>query len=51
MNRESILSKIRSERVVALIRANSPDGLMDCARALADGFEVPAEFDRRIAAR
>jgi len=37
MNRESILSKIRSERVVALIRANSPDGLIDCARALADG--------------
>ena len=37
MNRESTLSKIRAERVVALIRANSPDGLMDCARALADG--------------
>ncbi|MFM8334720.1 MAG: bifunctional 4-hydroxy-2-oxoglutarate aldolase/2-dehydro-3-deoxy-phosphogluconate aldolase [Opitutaceae bacterium] len=37
MNREAVLSKIRSERVVALIRANSPDGLMDCARALADG--------------
>ncbi|MFM1747845.1 MAG: hypothetical protein RLZZ188_1511 [Verrucomicrobiota bacterium] len=37
MSRESVLSKIRSERVVALIRANSPDGLMDCARALAEG--------------
>ena len=37
MNREAVLSKIRFERVVALIRANSPDGLMDCARALADG--------------
>lgn len=37
MNREAVLSKIRTERVVALIRANSPDGLMDCARALADG--------------
>lgn len=37
MNREAVLSKIRAERVVALIRANSPDGLMDCARALADG--------------
>ena len=37
MNREAVLSKIRSERVVALIRANSPDGLMDCALALADG--------------
>jgi 2-dehydro-3-deoxyphosphogluconate aldolase/(4S)-4-hydroxy-2-oxoglutarate aldolase len=37
MNRESVLSKIRSERVVALIRANSPDGLIDCARALAEG--------------
>ncbi|MFM9029553.1 MAG: bifunctional 4-hydroxy-2-oxoglutarate aldolase/2-dehydro-3-deoxy-phosphogluconate aldolase [Opitutaceae bacterium] len=37
MSREAVLSKIRAERVVALIRANSPDGLMDCARALADG--------------
>lgn len=37
MNREAVLSKIRSERVVALIRADSPDGLLDCARALSAG--------------
>jgi len=37
MNRESVLAKIRSERVVALIRAESSAGLLDCARALADG--------------
>lgn len=37
MNREAVISKIRSERVVALIRADSPDGLLDCARALSAG--------------
>ena len=37
MNRDAVLSKIRSERVIALIRANSADGLLECARALADG--------------
>ncbi len=37
MKKEAILSKIRTERVVALIRAESPDGLLDCAKALADG--------------
>jgi 2-dehydro-3-deoxyphosphogluconate aldolase/(4S)-4-hydroxy-2-oxoglutarate aldolase len=37
MNAEAVLSKIRNERVVALIRAASADGLLDCARALADG--------------
>lgn len=37
MNRDAVLSKIRTERVIALIRANSADGLLECARALADG--------------
>lgn len=37
MKKEAILSKIRSEKVIALIRADSPDGLLDCAKALADG--------------
>ncbi len=37
MNREAVLAKIRAERVVALIRAESPAGLLDCARALAEG--------------
>jgi 2-dehydro-3-deoxyphosphogluconate aldolase/(4S)-4-hydroxy-2-oxoglutarate aldolase len=37
MKKDAILSKIRSEKVIALIRANSPDGLLDCARALAAG--------------
>ncbi|HRE83798.1 MAG TPA: bifunctional 4-hydroxy-2-oxoglutarate aldolase/2-dehydro-3-deoxy-phosphogluconate aldolase [Opitutaceae bacterium] len=37
MKKEAILSKIRTEKVVALIRAESPDGLLDCAKALAEG--------------
>jgi 2-dehydro-3-deoxyphosphogluconate aldolase / (4S)-4-hydroxy-2-oxoglutarate aldolase len=37
MKKEAVLSKIRSEKVIALIRADSPDGLLDCAKALADG--------------
>jgi len=37
MKKEAILSKMRTERVVALIRADSPDGLLDCAKALAEG--------------
>ena len=37
MKKDSVLSKIRSEKVVALIRADSPDGLLDCAKALAEG--------------
>lgn len=37
MSRDSVLSKIKSEKVVALIRADSPDGLLDCAKALAEG--------------
>src|SRR5258708_3063798 len=37
MKKDAILSKIKAEKVVALIRADSPDGLLDCARALAAG--------------
>jgi 2-dehydro-3-deoxyphosphogluconate aldolase/(4S)-4-hydroxy-2-oxoglutarate aldolase len=37
MNKSVALSKIRTERVIALIRADSPDGLLDCAKALAAG--------------
>lgn len=37
MLKTQVLSKIRSEKVVALIRADGPDSLIDCARALAAG--------------
>jgi 2-dehydro-3-deoxyphosphogluconate aldolase / (4S)-4-hydroxy-2-oxoglutarate aldolase len=37
MKKDAILSKFKTEKVIALIRADSPDGLLDCARALADG--------------
>lgn len=37
MKKESVLAKIKNEKVVALIRADSSDGLLDCARALAAG--------------
>ncbi len=37
MKKDAVLSKIRNEKVVALIRADSPDGLLDCAKALASG--------------
>ena len=37
MKKEAILTKLRTEKVVALIRAESPDGLLDCAKALAEG--------------
>jgi 2-dehydro-3-deoxyphosphogluconate aldolase/(4S)-4-hydroxy-2-oxoglutarate aldolase len=37
MNKDAILAKIKTEKVIALIRANSSDGLLDCARALAAG--------------
>jgi 2-dehydro-3-deoxyphosphogluconate aldolase/(4S)-4-hydroxy-2-oxoglutarate aldolase len=32
-----ILGRIKSEKVIALIRAERPEGLLDCARALAEG--------------
>jgi 2-dehydro-3-deoxyphosphogluconate aldolase/(4S)-4-hydroxy-2-oxoglutarate aldolase len=37
MKKDAILSKIKSEKVIALIRGDSPDGLLDCAKALAAG--------------
>lgn len=37
MKKDAIISKIKTEKVVALIRADSSDGLLDCARALAAG--------------
>ncbi len=37
MNKEAVLSHIRSQKVVALIRADGPDSLIECARALAAG--------------
>ncbi len=37
MKKEAVLAKIKAEKVVAIIRADSPDGLLDCARALAAG--------------
>lgn len=37
MKKDDVLGKIKAEKVVALIRADSPDGLLDCAKALAEG--------------
>ena len=37
MKKDAILAKFRAEKVIALIRADSSDGLLDCARALAAG--------------
>jgi 2-dehydro-3-deoxyphosphogluconate aldolase / (4S)-4-hydroxy-2-oxoglutarate aldolase len=37
MKKAAILQKLSSEKVVALIRADNPDGLLDCAKALAAG--------------
>ncbi|MDP1581005.1 MAG: bifunctional 4-hydroxy-2-oxoglutarate aldolase/2-dehydro-3-deoxy-phosphogluconate aldolase [Candidatus Didemnitutus sp.] len=37
MNKSDVLHRIRSEKVIALIRADGPDSLIDCARALAAG--------------
>lgn len=37
MKRDDVLGKIKREKVVALIRASSSDGLLDCAKALAEG--------------
>lgn len=37
MKKDAVLQKIRTEKVIGLIRADSPDGLLDCARALAAG--------------
>jgi 2-dehydro-3-deoxyphosphogluconate aldolase/(4S)-4-hydroxy-2-oxoglutarate aldolase len=37
MKKDAVLAKIKSEKVVALIRADNPDGLLDCAKAMAAG--------------
>ncbi len=37
MNKDAVLAKFKAEKVIALIRADSSDGLLDCARALAAG--------------
>src|SRR5216110_1109381 len=37
MKKAAILQKLSTEKVIALIRADSPDGLLDCAKALAAG--------------
>ena len=37
MNKDAVLAKIKSEKVIALIRADSSGGLLDCAKALAAG--------------
>lgn len=37
MKKEAVLQKLKTEKVVAIIRADSPDGLLDCAKALAAG--------------
>ena len=37
MKKAAILKKLSTEKAIALIRADSPDGLLDCARALAAG--------------
>jgi 2-dehydro-3-deoxyphosphogluconate aldolase/(4S)-4-hydroxy-2-oxoglutarate aldolase len=37
MKKESVLAKIKAEKIIGIIRAESPAGLLDCARALAAG--------------
>jgi 2-dehydro-3-deoxyphosphogluconate aldolase / (4S)-4-hydroxy-2-oxoglutarate aldolase len=37
MKKAAVLEKIKAEKVIALIRADNPDGLLDCAKALAEG--------------
>jgi 2-dehydro-3-deoxyphosphogluconate aldolase/(4S)-4-hydroxy-2-oxoglutarate aldolase len=37
MNKSDVLARIKQEKVIALIRADGPDSLIDCARALAAG--------------
>jgi len=37
MTKQEVLSKIRSQKVVALIRADGPDSRLDCSKALAAG--------------
>ncbi|WP_438480316.1 bifunctional 4-hydroxy-2-oxoglutarate aldolase/2-dehydro-3-deoxy-phosphogluconate aldolase [Oleiharenicola lentus] len=37
MNKTEVLARLKSEKVIALIRADGPDSLLDCARALSAG--------------
>jgi len=37
MNKTDVLARIKNEKVIALIRADGPDSLIDCARALSAG--------------
>ena len=37
MKKEAVLAKLKTEKVVAIIRTDSADGLLDCAKALAAG--------------
>jgi 2-dehydro-3-deoxyphosphogluconate aldolase/(4S)-4-hydroxy-2-oxoglutarate aldolase len=37
MSKQDVLNRIKSEKVIALIRADGPDSLLDCARALSAG--------------
>ncbi|QYM78326.1 bifunctional 4-hydroxy-2-oxoglutarate aldolase/2-dehydro-3-deoxy-phosphogluconate aldolase [Horticoccus luteus] len=37
MKKDATIAKIKAEKVIALIRAQNPDGLLDCAKALAEG--------------
>ncbi len=37
MKKEAVLAKLKAEKVVAIIRTDSADGLLDCAKALAAG--------------
>ena len=34
MNKSEVLARLKAEKVIALIRADSADSLLDCARAL-----------------
>ena len=37
MSKAEILERIRLEKVIALIRADGPESLLDCSRALSAG--------------
>jgi 2-dehydro-3-deoxyphosphogluconate aldolase/(4S)-4-hydroxy-2-oxoglutarate aldolase len=37
MSKQDVLNRIKSEKVIALIRADGPDSLLECARALSAG--------------
>jgi 2-dehydro-3-deoxyphosphogluconate aldolase/(4S)-4-hydroxy-2-oxoglutarate aldolase len=37
MNKSEVLARIKQEKIIALIRADGPGSLIDCARALAAG--------------